>query len=491
MIRNRIVVGLLDDGLSEKMQLDPNLTLERAVSMARQSEAVHKQQGIVRGTSLKSGELESENMEAVNSRQGDKIKSATQKHIPPGKTTAARQPTKSQRTQNKCPRCGKTPWHNRQQCPAKDAQCHKCQKTGHYSACCYSRQISSVTETTNNTFLGAIESGSSDKQWLTTIMLNKTKVTFKLDTGAEATAISAETYQRLGKVSLQEPTKILRGAANSHLSVIGQFTGSLVYKQTNCLQEIFVVKGLQNNLLGLPAIKALSLIQRLQAVFLSERSIKQSFPNLFTGLGTLGKEYTIKLKQGATPYALHTAHRVPIPLRKKVEEELLRMQATGIISPVDDPSPWCAGMVVVPKPSGAVRICVDLTHLNQNVLREYHPLPNIDDTLAQLTGARKFTKLDANSGFWQIPLAKTSRLLTTFITPVGRFCFNKLPFGISCAPELFQKRMSTMLEGLQGVLCLMDDVLVYGQDQEDHDKKLEAVLLRIQSAGVTLNPDKC
>ena len=78
MIRNCIVVGLLDNGLSEKMQLDPNLTLERAVSMARQSEAVHKQQGIVRCTSLMSGELESENMEAVNSRRDDKIKSATQ-----------------------------------------------------------------------------------------------------------------------------------------------------------------------------------------------------------------------------------------------------------------------------------------------------------------------------------------------------------------------------------------------------------------------------
>ena len=90
--------------------------------MARQSEAVYKQQGIVRGTSHKSGELESE---AVNSRRGD---------------NTARQPTKGQRTQNKCPRCGKTPWHNRQQCPAKDAQCHKCQKTGHYCACCCSRQ---------------------------------------------------------------------------------------------------------------------------------------------------------------------------------------------------------------------------------------------------------------------------------------------------------------------------------------------------------------
>ena len=94
--------------------------------------------------------------------------------------------------------------------------------------------------------------------------------------------------------------------------------------------------------------------------------------------------------------------------------------------------------------------------------------------------------IDANSGFWKNLVAKTSRLLTTFITPVGRFCFNKLQFEISYAPELFQKRMSTMLEGLQGVLCLMDDVLVYGRDQEDHDKKLEAVFQRIQSAGVTL-----
>ena len=103
MIRDRIVVGLLDDGIFEKMQLDPNLTLERAVFMARQSEVVHKQQGIVRGTSHKSRELESENMEAVNSRRGEKVKSATQKHIPPGKTITARQPTRGQRTQNKCP----------------------------------------------------------------------------------------------------------------------------------------------------------------------------------------------------------------------------------------------------------------------------------------------------------------------------------------------------------------------------------------------------
>ena len=83
-----------------------------------------------------------------------------------------------------------------------------------------------------------------------------------------------------------------------------------------------------------------------------------------------------------------------------------------------------------------VRICVDLKPLNESVLREVHPIPTVDDILGELSAATVFSKLDANSGFWQIPLAAESRLLTTFITPFGRYCFNKLPFGVSSAPEL-------------------------------------------------------
>ena len=86
--------------------------------------------------------------------------------------------------------------------------------------------------------------------------------------------------------------------------------------------------------------------------------------------------------------------------------------------------------------------------------------------------AKIFSKLDANSGFWQIPVAKESRPLTTFITPFGRYYFNKLPFGISSAPELFQRRINVILEGLGGILCHMDDVLVYGTNQMEHDARL-------------------
>ena len=121
------------------------------------------------------------------------------------------------------------------------------------------------------------------------------------------------------------------------------------------------------------------------------------------------------------------------------------MLETGVISRVDQPTHWCAPMVVTSKSNGKVRVCVDLSKLNEYVKRDSHPHPAVDTTLGRLAGSRVFSKLDANSGFWQIKLALESRPLTTFITPWGRFCFTVLPFGISSGSEKFQKNMSQIL----------------------------------------------
>ena len=109
-------------------------------------------------------------------------------------------------------------------------------------------------------------------------------------------------------------------------------------------------------------------------------------------------------------------------------------------------------LVIISKANGKIRICVDLTHLNKSVRERDIPLPRIDEILAQLKGAKVFNKIDAMSGFRQTPHFEASHKLTTFITPSGRFCFNKLPFGISSVPEHFQKRMCSMLGGLDEVL---------------------------------------
>ena len=115
------------------------------------------------------------------------------------------------------------------------------------------------------------------------------------------------------------------------------------------------------------------------------------------------------------------------------------MELLKVISKVNEATSWCAGLVVVPKKTGQVRICVDLKPLNKSVMRELHALPMVDETLGQLIGAAVFSKLDANSGFWQSTFHTESRSLTTFIMPFSRYCFNKLPSGISRAPKHFQK----------------------------------------------------
>ena len=130
----------------------------------------------------------------------------------------------------------------------------------------------------------------------------------------------------------------------------------------------------------------------------------------------------------------------------------------------------------------------NLTRLNQCVFRERYPLPAVEQILAQLSGAKIFTKLDANSGFWQMPLSPESAPLTTFLTPFGRFCFHRLPFGITSAPEYFQRQMSEMLKDLEGVLCLMDDVL---ETESEHNDRLDKVLQTMQNVGMTLNKEKC
>ena len=146
-----------------------------------------------------------------------------------------------------------------------------------------------------------------------------------------------------------------------------------------------------------------------------------------------------------------------------------------------------------PKSNGNIRVCIDLSKLNKYVKRESHPLPTVptvDTTLERLAGSRVFSKLDANSGFWQIKLGSESRPLTTFITPWGRFCFNVLPFGISSGSEKFQN-MGQILQGLDGVECNIDDVLVHKKDHTEHDQRLEAVLSSLVEASMTLNLDKC
>lgn len=235
-----------------------------------------------------------------------------------------------------------------------------------------------------------------------------------------------------------------------------------------------------NNLLSRPVALAMGLVRRVYEV----SSNKQEFGLLKT------QPVKTVLQNNAQPYAVYTARRVPIPLLSAVKEELDHMEANGIVESVTEPTEWCAPMVPVPKKSGKVRICVNLQKLNKAVKRERFILPTPEEVIANLSGSTVFSSLDAALEFWQIPLDKDSQRLTTFITPFGRYCFKRLPFGITSAPEIFQRKMVETLNGLQGVAVYMDDIIVHGGDMREHHERLQKVTERLESAGLKLNTEK-
>ena len=274
-----------------------------------------------------------------------------------------------------CSRCGRK--HRRGKCPAFNAVCYCCHKRGHFQSCCKSRNVPTTPvgdqedNSIDTAFLNTVGEEDS-RSWFVNLTLGNREVSFKIDTGAEVTAVSEKVWKQSKRPRLQSPCKTLYGPAHEPLPVVGQFFGVLAYKGTSVKQTIYVIKDLKNCLLWLPTIKALNLLTKAVDAVIEDRGseIVKKFPALFKGLGNLKDPYEIKLCPDAKPFALCVPRRVPISLREQVRKELEQMESGGIISKMDEPTAWCSGIVVIPKANGKIRICVDLTHLNKSVQRD-------------------------------------------------------------------------------------------------------------------------
>ena len=227
---------------------------------------------------------------------------------------------------------------------------------------------------------------------------------------------------------------------------------------------------------------------------LTREAIQKEYKDVFEGLGHIGISSSFVVNPDHTTVQ-HAPRRVAVTLQKEVKEKIAEMEKKGIIQKVTEPTEWISSMVVVAKP-GKIRICLDPRDLNKAIQRPKYQMPTLEEVLPRLSKAKVFTTLDAKDGFYQIGLDEASSKKTTFWTPFGRYRYLRMPFGISLAPEEFERRLHEQLSGLDGVDILRDDILVagYGETQEEaeanHDQNLRKLLDRARKVNLKLNRKK-
>ena len=227
---------------------------------------------------------------------------------------------------------------------------------------------------------------------------------------------------------------------------------------------------------------------------LTKEDILKQCPENFEGLGCLGPPVHFEVKADVSPVQV-PIHQVPVAKCIKEKEAHDRYAAAGIIKKVQ-PTSWCSNGVIKETPK-KTRICIDPSQtVNKAILRPVYQMPTLSEQLHKLCHAKCFSLVDVREGFLHVPLDEESSLMTTMHTSYGRYRWLRLPFGIPSAPEEFQKCLMSALEGLDGVLYIADDILVFGEGttyqeaEEDHDRRLLALIERCSKKNIKLNQSK-
>ena len=213
--------------------------------------------------------------------------------------------------------------------------------------------------------------------------------------------------------------------------------------------------------------------------------------NLFDGtLGRYkGSKYNIELQDDAKPY-----HAKPFPVPKVHEAtlklEIERLCKIGVLKRVNN-SQWGAPSFLIPKKDGTVRFINDFRELNKQIKRKPYPIPKIQEMLLKLEGFRYATSLDLNMGYYHIELTPESKQLCTLVFPFGKYEMQRLPMGLANSPDIFQEKMSELFDGFEDVRAYIDDILLLTKGSwEDHCERLDAVLTKLENAGLKVNATK-
>ena len=236
---------------------------------------------------------------------------------------------------------------------------------------------------------------------------------------------------------------------------------------------------------------------------LTQENVESTYADVFQGLGKFpGEPYKLRLKPDAVP-AKHRPRKVPVHLQEAFHEEVERLVKIDVLEPVTEPTEWVNSFVVVEKVidssnahsphhsiKKSIRLCIDPKDLNEALEREPYYSRSIDELISMFAGAKVFTIVDMDKGYWQVVLHPDSRKYTCMAFDIGRYQFKRLPMGSKVASDIFQRMLDSVYIGLPGVTGIADDMVIFGRDEEEHDRNLILFLEATRKNGLVLNKRK-
>lgn len=412
IVKDRIVAGLNDSKLRERLLEKSQLNLDEAIQILKAAEA---------------SKAHAQTFTQVNAR-GPTLSVEVMKAKPKGhyqnnqRKEYRQEPKNGERFNNRgsnsnsyrhtnldlCRQCGRK--HLPRNCPAYNVICHACKGRNHFARMCRSehkefsnrfhansryRQVAAVqkeslSEENGELFIGQIMhigDGSKD-DWIEKIMINQYEISFKLDTGAQCNILPEHIVTKITNEPLK-PSKVkLRSYTKELLKPVGEIELCCFWKKTKYKLNFQVVRGDYAPILGRKDCCKMKMICRdISTIAVDgnisdkcENQIMNKYQDIFEGIGRLPGTYKIQLDENVKP-VVHPPRRIPYALEKKVQIELEKMEMEGIICKVgnNEPSDWVSSLVTVEKPNGEVRVCIDPKDLNTAIKRDHHPLTTVAD----------------------------------------------------------------------------------------------------------------
>lgn len=430
------------------------------------------------------------------------------------------QSSNNQGQSKSCLKCGQVHHHK---CPAAGQTCLKCGKPNHYAVMCrsggswksnnnsQSRKHVKKVDYSNSSeedifYVGQINSQTLNEEtndsWDIMMIINKNYVNCQIDTGSQVNIMSKENYSKVLKLPLskiKQSSAQLMSFCGNKIPVAGRALVSCEIKPGQNHNVDFLITELdQKTILGLKTSENLGLIKKLYTINvkpsvsnMSSLCILDKYNEVFEGIGLLPGEHKIHIKPDVEGH-IDAPRKLPFKLKEKVKTELESMVKNGIIKKVEEPCKFVSSMVCVEKANKAksLRICLDPKYVNKQIVRPKLNIPTVESLTSDLSGSKYFSVFDASCGFWSLKLDNESSKLTAFNTEFGIFCYLRMPFGISVASEVFQHALQNLLSDIPNLVVYIDDILIYAQTKEEHDKIVAQFLEKAKLIGLKLNKTK-